>query len=85
MKHANRVDLVLKDVVPIYVRPDTEDSNTLQNTAIFQLREQSDREVGSEGRHRLRNGMPYVKKVSNRPSASTPTSRFGRVVRQVRK
>lgn len=74
----NRVDGV-KDVVPIYVRPNTEDSNTLQNnnTAISNYaNNQIAKWVQKGGIDKEWDA--YVKKVSEPTSASTPTSRFGR-------
>ena len=55
----NRVDGV-KDVVPIYVRPDTEDSNTLQNnnTAMSNYANNQIADRGSRRAASTRNGTP---------------------------
>ncbi|MEI2659511.1 MAG: hypothetical protein V9G11_05755 [Bifidobacterium adolescentis] len=80
----NRVDGV-KDVVPIYVRPE---HRGLQHPAEqqhrhLQLREQPDREVGPEGRHRQGMGCLREEGVRTDPRPRRQHQDLAEVVRQV--
>ena len=80
----NRVDGV-KDVVPIYVRPEYRGLQhpAKQQHRHLQLREQPDREVGPEGRHRQGMGCLREEGVRTDPRPRRQHQDLAEVVRQV--